>query len=178
MASLLPFYTRTHHDSQPSIEDLAWKVAMRLSKGGVVAGEDGASEVEDVDGGDGNGETVGVGRWFRGFGKRVCWRRESDDEVEREEGRRWMVGQWQIEGSGFSRVSGFRGWGKQRKRTGRRRNTRGRGGGWFTLSGPVQLNRFGFYLLFSFFLTGFLSLLARFFSLWKFFHFFLAFSAI
>ena len=165
MASLLPFYTRTHHDSRPSIGHLAWKVAMRLSKGGVVAGEDGASEVEDVDGGDGNGETVGVGRWFRGFGKRVCWRRESDDEVEREEGRRWMVGQWQIEGSGFSRVSGFRGWGKQRKRTGRRRNTRGRGGGWFTLSGPVQLNRFGFYLLFSFFLTGFLSLLARFFSL-------------
>ena len=95
----------------------------------------------------------------------LCWRRESDDEVEREEGRRWMVGQWQIEGSGFSRVSGFRGWGKQRKRTGRRRNTRGRGGGWFTLSASVKLNRFGFYLLFSFFLTGFLSLLARFFSL-------------
>ena len=71
MASLLPFYTRTHHDSRPSIGDLAWKVAMRLSKGGVVAGEDGASEVEDVDGGDGNGETVDAWGGF-GVSRRGC----------------------------------------------------------------------------------------------------------
>ena len=62
-----------------------------------------------------------------------------------------------FEGSG-SRVSGLGAAEEMKKKDARRE-------GLFTLSGPVQLNRFGFYLLFSFFLTGFLSLLARFFSL-------------
>ena len=34
------------------------------------------------------GKTVGRG-WASRFRKGVCWRREIDDEVEREGGRRW-----------------------------------------------------------------------------------------
>ena len=85
------------------------------------------------------------GKGVRGV---VCWRREN--------GQREKLGMAKFEGSG-SRVSGFRGWGQQRKWR-RKRKTRGRVGG--CLSKPVQVNRAGPV----YFWTGLVSLIFLFFG--------------
>ena len=67
-------------------------------------------------------KTVGVGEMVSGFGENyglvvsglLCWRREGDDKVEREAGRRWA---WRFEGSGkgIEGKFGFQGLGREKE---------------------------------------------------------------
>ena len=64
----------------------------------------------------------------------LCWRRESDDEVEREEGRRWV---WRMRMGRGSGLLGFQGFGKGVREMGKKTTRKGRGGG-FQWAGPAK----------------------------------------